>query len=195
MIKIVILGPESTGKSTLCKQLSAHYNTLWCPEYAREYLDNNGTAYSFPDLLTIAKGQLALEYKIEREVLQNNLQPGLAPSIPGQQEGRQLFFIDTDQQVMKVWCEYVFNDCHSWILRQIAERTCHLYLLCKPDLPWVQDALREYPNEKPRIELYHIYKDMMVNQPVTWADIAGTFENRLEMAINAVDQMMLAPKK
>ena len=59
--KIVVIGPESTGKSTLCEQLSVHYGTVWCREYAREYLLKNGTDYSFDDLLTIAKGQLQLE--------------------------------------------------------------------------------------------------------------------------------------
>ena len=59
--KIVIIGPESTGKSTLCKQLAEHYKTLWCPEFAREYLLNHGKNYDFEDLFTIAKGQLALE--------------------------------------------------------------------------------------------------------------------------------------
>ena len=59
--KIVILGPESTGKSTLCAALAKHYNTSWCPEYARQFLNENGTKYSYEDLLTIAKGQLAGE--------------------------------------------------------------------------------------------------------------------------------------
>ena len=66
--KIVVIGPESTGKSTLCKQLAAHYNTLWCREYAREYLIKNGTGYSYEDLLHIAKGQLALEDEFVEKV-------------------------------------------------------------------------------------------------------------------------------
>jgi len=59
--KIVVLGPESTGKSTLCTALAKHYQTIWCKEYAREYLTQNGTAYTYENLLTIAKGQLANE--------------------------------------------------------------------------------------------------------------------------------------
>ena len=61
MKKIVIIGPESSGKSTLCEQLAAHYNTIWVREYAREYLLKNGTDYTFENLLDIAKGQIALE--------------------------------------------------------------------------------------------------------------------------------------
>ena len=61
MKKFVIIGPECTGKSTLCEQLATHYHTLWCPEYAREYLLTHGKEYNYDNLLTIAKGQLALE--------------------------------------------------------------------------------------------------------------------------------------
>ena len=69
--KIVVIGPESTGKSTLCELLALHYNTLWCPEYAREYLLTHGIHYTYDDLLTIAKGQLALEeeYVVKSEKL------------------------------------------------------------------------------------------------------------------------------
>ena len=66
--KVVIIGPESTGKSTLCQQLAEHYQTNWCPEYAREYLLKHGMNYTYDDLLTIAKEQIALEEKYEEEV-------------------------------------------------------------------------------------------------------------------------------
>lgn len=61
MKKIVIIGPESTGKSTLCDQLAQHYKTVWCPEFAREYLLQYGRNYTFEDLLKIAMGQIELE--------------------------------------------------------------------------------------------------------------------------------------
>jgi nicotinamide riboside kinase len=91
---------------------------------------------------------------------------------------------------MKVWCEYVFNECHSWILRRIAERPYDLYLLCKPDLPWTQDALREYPDEKPRQELYHMYRDLLIQQPIPWVEVKGSYEERFEQARQAVAQML-----
>ena len=70
--KIVVIGPESTGKSTLCGYLADYYNTLWCPEFAREYLLENGTAYTIDDLITIAKGQLDAEHK-HIEALQSQI--------------------------------------------------------------------------------------------------------------------------
>ncbi len=99
----------------------------------------------------------------------------------------QLLFIDTDMYVMKVWCEFVFEKCHHWILNRIAERKYDLYLLCNIDLPWVKDELREYPDLESRRVLYHYYKDVMVNQHVPWVDIKGDYDERLQKAIAAVD--------
>jgi NadR type nicotinamide-nucleotide adenylyltransferase len=156
--KIVIIGPESTGKSTLCQQLAEYYHTEWCPEYAREYLLKHGMSYSYEDLLTIAKGQIALEESIVDSKVAS------------------LLFIDTDMYVMKVWCEFVFGKCHSFILEQIAKRKYDLYLLCNVDLPWVKDELREYPDLETREKLYQVYKNIMINQPVPWIEVSGNYE-------------------
>ncbi|MEQ1677214.1 MAG: AAA family ATPase [Chitinophagaceae bacterium] len=180
--KIVVIGPESTGKSTLCEQL--HYETTWCPEFAREYLLTNGTNYEFEDLLTIARGQLALEDEYTAQLEVN--------SLPMLEAGGHLpLFIDTDMYVMKVWCEFVFNKCHRFILDQILTRQYDLYLLCNTDLPWVADELREYPDLHTRKKLYYIYKDIMINQQIPWIDISGGYDERLAKAITAVDQVLL----
>jgi len=172
--KVVIIGPESTGKSMLCQLLATHYSTGWCPEYAREYLEKNGMGYSYDDLLTIAKGQVALE----DEAVKNSSQDGM-------------LFIDTDMYVMKVWCEFVFNNCHRFILDQIVSRKYDLYLLCNVDMPWAFDKLREYPDLESRRKLYSIYKYIMINQPVPWAEITGTYEERLKLAIQSVDAQLV----
>src|SRR5450432_2422217 len=106
--KIVVIGPESTGKSTLCEQLAIHYNTGWAKEYAREYLLKNGASYTFDQLLDIAKGQLLLEDEC--------LQKAQGTRDKEQESGRQLstvncqpIFIDTDMYVMKIWNEFVFD--------------------------------------------------------------------------------------
>jgi NadR type nicotinamide-nucleotide adenylyltransferase len=171
--KIVVIGPESTGKSTLCEQLADHYQTGWVKEYAREYLLKHGTEYTFDDLLVIAKGQLDLEDKCST----------LNSEAP-------LLFIDTDMYVMKVWCEFVFEKCHNFILNQIAERKYDLYLFCNVDLPWVKDELREYPDLASREKLYYIYKDALINQNVPWIDISGTYDERFEKAVRAVDYIL-----
>lgn len=176
--KIVVIGPESTGKSTLCEKLAAHYNTLWVPEYAREYLEKNGAKYINEDLLAIAKGQIDLEESICDQIF-----PTSSP--PSGTEG--LLFIDTNLQVMLVWSEFVFNRCDYWILNRIAERKYDLYLLCDVDLPWVEDALRECPDKKIREKIFLFYKDLMVNQSTPWYIISGNYEERLDKAIQCIE--------
>jgi NadR type nicotinamide-nucleotide adenylyltransferase len=189
--KIVIIGPESTGKSTLCKQLAEHYKTGWCPEFAREYLLKHGMNYTYDDLLTIAKGQLTLEDEYAAEVRSQKSEDKnhSHPQSPLTTH-HSLLFIDTDMYVMKVWCEFVFDNCHRFILDQIVERKYDLYLLCNVDMPWVKDELREYPDLESRQRLYFIYKDIMVNQSVPWVDINGDYEERFQKAITAVDVIL-----
>lgn len=174
--KIVIIGPESTGKSTLSKQLAAHYETSYVPEFARRYLENKKDKYGFDDLYAIAVGQLALEDELAAEVESN--MPTLAKLI-----------VDTDLSVIKVWSEFVFKKCDNRILTQIARRKYDLYLLCATDLPWVKDELREYPDLHTREIIYQYYKDFLVNQRTPWAEITGGYEERLAKAIEAIDKL------
>jgi len=193
--KFVVIGPESTGKSTLCTQLAEHYHTTWVREYAREYLEKNGMDYTYDNLLTIAKGQIELEEAVSYQLSAISHQPSapLDRVAQGSQlaaHSSQLLFIDTDMYVMKVWCEYVFNKCHSWVLNRIAERKYDGYLLCNTDLPWVSDQLREYPDVEIRNRLYHFYKDCIVNQSLPWVNISGSYEERLEKAINFIERQI-----
>jgi len=179
--KIVVIGPESTGKSTLCEMLAQHYGATWCPEFAREYLLTYGTDYSFEDLLTVAKGQLALEDEYT----------GMAEGGEKREHPSPLLFIDTDMYVMKVWCEFVFGKCHPWILDQVVERKYDLYLLCNTDLPWVKDKLREYPDLETRERLFNMYEDILINQGTPWQLISDADpEQRFRTAVKAVDALL-----
>ena len=202
--KFVVIGPESTGKSTLCSRLAEYYETLWVPEYAREYLLKNGTNYSFEDLLTIAKRQIESEDAVcnqvftnkvsTREVLQaaTSVKPvSYSTTYIAHPTSSRLLFIDTDMYVMKVWCEYVFNKCHTWVLNRIAERNYDGYILCNPDLDWVADALREYPDKTVREKLYFYYKDLMTNQSTPWVDIKGGYDERFKKAVEFIDDRIL----
>lgn len=168
MKRIVIIGPESTGKSTLCSQLAKHYNTVWCPEFARQYLMEKGMHYTYDDLTNIAKGQLKLENETEAKASNN------------------FYFIDTDMYVMKIWYEIAFQACPTWILKTISKSYCDLYLLCNTDLPWTKDELREYPDLKMRQKLFNMYKDVLINSGMNWAVISGTDEQRLQSAIDII---------
>lgn len=192
LIRIVTIGPESTGKSSLCESLAKQYDTLWCPEFARAFLlrsialghtgapDAPHGNYDFDDLLKIAKGQIALENEMaEKTVRYWSEQTSKKTTKP-------VLFVDTDMYVMKVWCEYVFGKCHPFILEQIAERPYNFYLLCDTDLPWVKDELREYPDPKTRNELFHIYQDILIQQHVPWAKVVGEKDERITSASNAI---------
>ena len=122
-----------------------------------EYLQTHGTNYTYDTLLTLPRpGCLARKKNICLKQHKNS-----------RNTDSPLLFIDTDMYVMKVWCEFVFGKCHSWILNQIINRKYDLYLLCNVDLPWVKDDLREYPGPcKKRKTIPHIYKDIMINQAV-----------------------------
>ena len=174
--KIVIIGPESTGKSTLCAQLAEHYQTMWCPEFAREYLKATGGKYTPEDLLNIAHGQLELE-----DTLLNEARNGL-------------YFIDTDMYVMKVWYEVAFGNCPTWVLKQIASRSYDFYFLCAPDLPWVKDELREYPDLRTRQRLHKMYKDLLVSSGGPWAEISGNDMQRFQTAKGIIDTVFLMKK-
>jgi NadR type nicotinamide-nucleotide adenylyltransferase len=177
--KIVVIGPESTGKSTLSEGLAAHFHTGWVREYAREYLEQHGMGYGFETLSVIAKGQLASEDRAAERLRVESVR------------GDALLFIDTDLYVIKVWSEYVFGRCEAWVLDEIVRRKYDGYLLCNTDLPWAPDPLREYPDAGVRGRLYHIYKDLLVNQSVPWAEISGVGDERLRGAIGAVERLLL----
>ena len=172
MHKIVVLGPESTGKSTLSQKLAAHYNTVWTPEYAREYIENLPRPYEQHDLLAIARGQLQLEDE------------------KAQQAG-DLLICDTDLYVIKVWSEHKYGQCDPQILEQIASRRYDLYLLTYIDIPWENDPQREYPDPQMREYFYRIYRDIVMNSGVPWADIRGSYAEREEKAIAAVQELIM----
>ena len=173
--KIAVIGPESTGKSSLCTSLAAHYKCRWVPEFAREYLIKNGSSYTFDSLLEIAKEQVASEDKLFQSAIENN---------------EAILFVDTEMCIMKVWFEYVFHNCPSFVLNQLAVRQYDLYFLCAPDLPWVKDELREYPDYETRNKLYHYYKEFLINQQTPWIEITGKDDERIEKAIGAVDGIL-----
>lgn len=174
--KIVVNGPESTGKSSLCEALAAHFKTRWVPEYAREYLQTHGVAYTFEDLSRIARGQLALEDRLTARA---------------EAEGHRLLFIDTDLYVIKVWSEFVFHRCDPFILDQIAVRQYDGYLLCRTDLPWEKDDLREYPDPVIRDRLFRIYREDLAQQSTPWSEIGGQGDTRAAAGIAAVHRLLL----
>ncbi|RYZ36881.1 MAG: ATPase [Sphingobacteriales bacterium] len=171
MRKVVIIGPESTGKSTLTHQLAAHFGTSHADEYARTYLEELGRDYTSSDLSRIAEGQLAVE------------DTATAAARHG------LVFLDTDLYVVKVWSESKYGTCDEEILRQIATRHYDLYLLTDIDMPWQDDPLREHPEPEMREHFFNVYKDIVQHSGRPFVLVSGNEDQRLQQAIEAVEAL------
>jgi len=169
--KVVVIGPESTGKSTLSQALSDYFDCPWVPEYAREYIDKLSRPYQFEDLLEIAKGQLEREEK-ESE------------------KAKDLIICDTDLHVVKVWSEHKFGKVHDWILEQINARAYDLYLLTEIDLPWQEDPQREHPQPEMRQHFFDRYRRLIKQTGVPFAHISGNEGERLKASIEAIDRLL-----
>ena len=164
MLKIIVTGPESSGKTTLCKALSVHYKLPFTKEFARVYLTHLGKNYLQEDLLEIATGQL----ENEQHTIGN----------------QQISLHDTDLITLKIWSDYKYGNCNNWILEQIEKQKVEnrFYLLCKPDLIWDYDPLRENPTN--RNELLEIYKQELENLGHKFIIIKG--KDRNEQAIESL---------
>lgn len=165
--KVVVIGPESTGKSTLSEALAAHFGCEWVPEFAREYLENLGRPYRYEDLLAIAKGQLHLEDQMASD--QNGL-----------------LICDTDLQVIMVWSQHKFGKVDPWIEYQIKVRKYDLYLLTNIDIPWQEDPMREHPEPTMREYFFEQYHKLLVASHVPFHVVSG---NQSERYGRAVDQV------
>lgn len=166
--RIVIIGPESTGKSTLTRQLATGFGTSFADEYARSYLENIVRPYEQEDLQCIADGQIALE---EQAIVQAK---------------NGLVFFDTDLYVVKVWSEDKYGTCTETILRSIATRRYDLYILTGIDMPWQDDPLREHPQPEMRQYFYHIYHDIVQQSGVPFIEVRGAAQTRLDIASQAI---------
>ena len=168
--RILILGPESTGKSTLAEKLAKHFAEPWVPEVAREYLEKLDRPYAYEDLLQIGKQQMRTEDEL---ALQAN----------------NYLFCDTDLRVIQVWSQHRYGKVDPWVLEELARRTYDLILLCAPDLPWQADPLREHPELEMRQQFFEIYQQLSQASGIPWILVSGDTAQRLSTAIQAVGSL------
>lgn len=168
IIRIALIGPECSGKSTLAEELAQHYNTVWVPEYSREYLAEINRKYTSEDILFIAQEQL----KREKEKLK---------------KANTLLFADTEIILSKVWSIDVFKTCPDWIMENILPRY-DLYLLTYPDIDWHDDPLRE--NKDRREFFFNWYRKELELINARYAVIRGSGEERFRNAKQEVDNFI-----
>lgn len=173
MPKIAILGPESTGKTDLAKQLADHFKAQWIPEYAREYVENINRPYTYEDVCQIALKQ------IEQEKFYDKFPP----------TEEEYVFFDTDLIITKVWFSFCFDKIPAFLIERMKIRFFDLYLLCLPDLPWEPDPVREHGDN--REFFFDWYKKEIEQTGKPYAVIGGIGNQRTQNAIAALKALKI----
>ena len=166
---IVIAGAESSGKTTLFKELKSLTGFSFLPEFSRSYINQINRPYDYNDILEIAK-----LYEKELEIASKN----------------ELSIIsDTDLLTLLIWCEYKYDKCHSFIKESLTKNPPDFYLLCSPNIPWEFDSQRENPNN--RVELFNIYLKKIMELGIDFEIIEGNSSKRLIQTKNILQNIHL----
>jgi NadR type nicotinamide-nucleotide adenylyltransferase len=173
-IKVVVFGPESTGKTTLAGQLARHYNSVWVPEFARDYLqakwNNERKTCEAEDLLPIAIGQMKLENELAKKT-------------------DSVLICDTDLLETKVYSEeYYSGACDPLLEKYALINQYDLYFLTYIDAPWEKDDLRDRPNE--REEMFKAFEDALIKNNRPYVLLKGNKNERLNKAVQHIDKLL-----
>lgn len=175
IIKIALFGPESTGKTTLAKQLAAHYETEWVPEFARDYLqkrwEENQHICEADDMLPIAYGQMSLE----------NEKLSLA---------KKYLFCDTNLMVTKVFSEIYYGFCDPLLNEEALEHEYDLFFLTDIDVPWEKDDIRDKPEGRETV--FSVFKQTLIDNKKPFITLSGNKESRLAKAAIIIDNLTIA---
>ena len=168
-LKIVLTGAESTGKSTLAESLAGHFQAIWMPELARDYIEKLDHKYIYEDIELIAKKQI----QKEKELAQEN----------------GIIFFDTWLIITKVWFDFVYEKHPAWLDQAITESDIDLFLVCDIDMPWKEDPLRENGGEN-RKKLHTIYLKELEHFGFNYEIVNGTGEERFLNAVRTVKRYL-----
>ncbi len=187
MLKIAIVGPESSGKTVLAEALMAYYHGGYVSEVSREYLEELGRPYEEHDLLAIARALQQLHggaegFAHEHEAAITMQEPGQVKRI------RRPIFYDTDTLNLKIWGQEKYGRVHPEIERMVRETSYTWRLLCRPDIPWEPDPFRENPHDRDR--LFDVWERELKALGLRYTIIEGTHEQRMRTATNVVDVLM-----
>ena len=172
-LKVVVFGPESSGKTTLSRALASHYNVLWIEEFARDYLqekwDKENKVCELNDLLPIAYGQIKLENEYS-------------------QKTNKLLICDTDLLETKVYSETYYDGyCDPLLEKYALKNSYDLYILTNIDIPWEKDDLRDRPNE--RKKMFDAFKETLIKYHRPYIEVSGSLSKRLDTATKAINNL------
>lgn len=170
-LRVALVGPESSGKTTLAQALATQYHTDWVAEYARTYLAKHGNSYTASDIVAIAEGQFAAE-----DAAAMRSQP--------------LLFCDTEALVCKIWMEHRYGYCHERIAQAFLQRPYALFLLCRPDFAWEYDPLRELPDAEARETLFNQYEAALIAAKKPYIVVSGSLTTRIAQAKTALNPFL-----
>lgn len=178
LVKIVLFGPESTGKTTISQQLARHYNTVWVPEYARDYLQNKWNNFrktcENDDLIPIAIGQMKMENDLSKKA-------------------DRVLICDTDLLETKVYSQEYYGGYVDPRLDEAAQtNTYDLYLLTYIDTPWEADDLRDRPEL--RLEMFQAFENALKTHGKKYIILKGSRKKRFNKAIKAIDKVITSRK-
>jgi len=168
--KIAVVGPESTGKSTMAKYLAEQFDTVCVPEYSRYYCEHLNNQYTLQDEVNMYYGQVALEEALT-PIAKNNI-----------------LICDTTILTVKIWSDHLFGHTPEEVTNAIKSRKYDLYLLMDIDLPWVDDPLRDFPNE--REYFMGIWEKELKAVNAQYKIVSGLDEKRLKNGINAAREII-----
>lgn len=168
LIRVVLTGSESTGKTTLANELARHYHAELVPEFVRSYAEQREGVITFNDHGPIARGQMALE----DEVFAN---------------ARGLVFLDTDVLSTVVYCDHYFGRCPDWIRATAIARRPDLYVLCDVDVPWVADGVRDRGDR--RDEMQSLFRAAVAASGASFVEVHGDVAHRVATATTAIDAL------
>ena len=165
MIKVVLTGSESTGKTELARALGAHFQAPVAEEYVRKFADAHDGVIEFSDHGPIARGQIASE------------DAAIA-------RAASLVILDTDLVSTVVYCEHYFGRCPPWIAEEARARAADLYLLMQPDVPWIADGVRDRGER--RDEMHMLFRDKLAALRLPFVEIGGSRDERFQRAVEAI---------
>ena len=164
--KIALIGPESSGKTTLCARLASHYKTCWVPEFAREHIASLKRKYTLEDIEYCTRRQIDSEEEAIKKA-------------------HRFLFCDSEMIIAKVWCEDVFKVVPEWIEALADNHRYDLFLLTRPDIPFLEDAVRENPHR--REFFFDWYKRELEKRKFKYSIIGGDGEVRFQNSIAAIE--------
>ena len=168
-VRVVVTGPESSGKTTLTLELAERLNIPFALEYSRVYIAEHGPEYEYDTLLTMAREHL---------VYQREQVPEAAP----------IGLFDTDLTNYKIWCQEAFGRCHDELLKWEKAESDHVYLLCAPDIEWESDPLREHEGQRDYLFELHVQEIQRLGRP--YSIVRGLGDARLESAVEGVQHLV-----